>query len=98
MGQVAETGTFNLMNSTDIIQILQSTKPFTIFLTTSTNLLDKFNSIESTYLTSTYGKDDLSTFFKYSVIDKAIFIDEFKSGKTTCNYEIPNSFLKILIL
>lgn len=85
LANIADTEAFNLMNSTDIISILQSSKPFTIFLSTKPNPLEKFNTIESTYLTSPYGKEDLSTFFRYAVIDKAIFIDEFKSGKTTCN-------------
>lgn len=78
------------MATTEMIQLLQEKKPFTLFLTTSKTPLDKYNTIESTYLESTFGKDDLTTFFKYSIIDKkVIYMDEFTSGKTTCKYYYP---------
>ncbi|RCI04167.1 hypothetical protein CU098_012382, partial [Rhizopus stolonifer] len=72
-----------LLKSTDILHLLDQKKPFTVFLTTKTDPLDKFNSIESSYLTSEHGKVDLSLYFQYTIIDKAIFLDEFNSGKTT---------------
>lgn len=75
---------YDLMSSTEIIKLLKEEKPFTIFLSTKKEPLEKFNTIESTYLTSKYGKEDLSYLFKYTIIDKAIFMDEFNSGKTTC--------------
>lgn len=72
------------MNSTDIIELLQKKEPFTVFLSTKKDPLENFNTIESSYLASEYGKEDLSTFFKYTIIDKAIYMDDFNSGKTTC--------------
>lgn len=72
------------MNSTDIIELLQKKQPFTVFLSTKKDPLENFNTIESSYLASEYGKEDLSTFFKYTIIDKAIYMDDFNSGKTTC--------------
>jgi hypothetical protein len=75
---------FDLMNSTDIIDLLKENKPFTVILSKRENPLEKFNAIESSYLGSKYGKEDLSLFFKYAIIDKPIYIDEFNSGKTTC--------------
>ncbi|KAG1085274.1 hypothetical protein G6F42_021465 [Rhizopus arrhizus] len=71
------------MNSTDIIDLLKENRPFTIILSKRTSPLEKFNDIERSYLMSTYGKEDLSLYFKYAIIDKAIYIDEFNSGKTT---------------
>lgn len=72
------------MSTTEIVHLLQQKKPFTLFLTSSKTPLEKYNAIESTYLKSEYGKQDLFTFFKYSIIDKVIYMDEFTSGKTTC--------------
>lgn len=73
------------MSTTEIIHLLQKNKPFTLFLTSSKTPLEKYNVIESSYLQSQYGKQDLSTFFKYSIIDnKVIYMDEFTSGQTTC--------------
>ncbi|KAI8639826.1 FAS1 domain-containing protein [Parasitella parasitica] len=74
---------FNLMNSTDIIDLLRENRPFTVIVSKKENPLENFNTIETSYLESKYGKDDLSLFFKYAIIDKAIYIDEFNSGKTT---------------
>lgn len=76
----------DLMEQTDVAKLVQEKKPFTVFLSTKKEPLDKFNTIESNYLTSKYGKDDLSYLFKYAIIDKAIFMDDFNSGKTTCTY------------
>lgn len=73
----------DLMEQTDVAKLVQEKKPFTVFLSTKKESLDKFNTIESNYLTSKYGKDDLSYLFKYTIIDKAIFMDDFNSGKTT---------------
>ena len=72
------------MASTGLLDMLHQKRPFTLFLTTSSTPLDKFNLIESSYLTSSHGQDDLSTFIQYAIIDKAIFLDEFNAGKTTC--------------
>lgn len=72
------------MNSTDMIDLLKENRPFTVILSKRTSPLEKFNDIERSYLMSTYGKEDLSLYFKYAIIDKAIYIDEFNSGKTTC--------------
>ncbi|KAL7329091.1 hypothetical protein PS15p_207253 [Mucor circinelloides] len=74
---------FDLMNSTDMIDLLKENRPFTVILSKRASPLEKFNDIERSYLMSTYGKEDLSLYFKYTVIDKAIYIDEFNSGKTT---------------
>ncbi|KAL9550526.1 hypothetical protein MBANPS3_004689 [Mucor bainieri] len=74
---------FDLMNSTDIIAMLKENKPFTVILSKREDPLEKFNGIESSYLRSLYGKEDLSLYFKYAIIDKPIYIDEFNSGKTT---------------
>ncbi|KAI9254162.1 FAS1 domain-containing protein [Helicostylum pulchrum] len=74
---------YDLMSTTEIVHLLQQKKPFTLFLTSSKTPLEKYNAIESTYLKSEYGKQDLFTFFKYSIIDKVIYMDEFTSGKTT---------------
>ncbi|OBZ91918.1 FAS1 domain-containing protein fsc1 [Choanephora cucurbitarum] len=71
------------MASTGLLDMLHQKRPFTLFLTTSSTPLDKFNLIESSYLTSSHGQDDLSTFIQYAIIDKAIFLDEFNAGKTT---------------
>ena len=73
------------MASTGLLDLLSQKAPFTLFLTTHPNPLDKFNLIESSYLTSPHGQQDLSLFFQYAIIDKAIFLDEFHAGKTTCN-------------
>jgi hypothetical protein len=74
------------MNSTDIGQLLQQKRPFTMFLSTKSDPLDKFNAIEKSYLTSTHGIQDLSLFFNYTIIDKVVYLDEFNSGKTTCKF------------
>ncbi|KAI8968034.1 FAS1 domain-containing protein [Mycotypha africana] len=74
---------FDLLNSTGKYSFLQQNKPFTLFLSAKENPFEQFNAIESTYLTSSNGKNDLSLFFNYSIVDKAIFLDEFTSGKTT---------------
>ncbi|CEP09184.1 hypothetical protein [Parasitella parasitica] len=74
---------FDLMNSTDIIDLLRERRPFTVIVSKKENPLEVFNAIEASYLGSKYGKDDLSLFFKYAIIDKPIYIDEFNSGKTT---------------
>ncbi|KAI8382326.1 FAS1 domain-containing protein [Blakeslea trispora] len=71
------------MASTGLLDLLNQKKPFTLFLTTASNPLDKFNPIESSYLTSPHGQQDLALFFQYALIDKAIFLDEFNAGKTT---------------
>lgn len=75
---------YDLMASTEIIDLLEKKKPFTVFLSTTNTPLENYNSIESNYLQSKYGQEDLTVFFKYAIIDKIIYMDEFKSGKTTC--------------
>lgn len=79
----------DLMNSTDIINLLKENKPFTVILSKREDPLEKFNGIESAYLRSPYGMEDLSLYFKYAIIDKPIYIDEFNSGKTTCKLSLP---------
>lgn len=74
------------MNTTDIAQLLEQKRPFTVFLTTKSDPFDKFNAIEKSYLTSPYGTQDLSLFFNYTIIDKVVYLDEFNSGKTTCKF------------
>ncbi|CEG80981.1 hypothetical protein RMATCC62417_15239 [Rhizopus microsporus] len=72
-----------LMQKADIIQLLKEKTPFTIFVSTKKEPLGYYNDIELTYLMSKHGKTDLSLFLKYAIIDKAIYLDEFTSGKTT---------------
>lgn len=72
------------MQKADIIQLLKEKTPFTIFVSTKKEPLGYYNDIETTYLMSKHGKIDLSLFLKYAIIDKAIYLDEFTSGKTTC--------------
>lgn len=74
----------HLMNTSDVLDILEEGRPFTVFLTIKENPFDLYNPIETAYLTSDYGKNDMSQFFKYTIVDKPIYIDNFHSGKTTC--------------
>ncbi|KAI9475450.1 MAG: FAS1 domain-containing protein [Benjaminiella poitrasii] len=74
---------YDLMNSTATIDLLNQPKPFTIFVSTRKDIFEKYNAIEQAYLTTPYAQEDVGFYFNYTVIDKAIFMDEFTSGKTT---------------
>lgn len=79
---------YDLMATTEISDLLEKKKPFTVFLSTTDTPFENYNSIESNYLKSEYGRDDLTVYFNYTIIDKVIYMDEFKSGKTTCKIYI----------
>ncbi|KAI9279994.1 FAS1 domain-containing protein [Sporodiniella umbellata] len=72
-----------LMKTVAIDQLLKTKSEFTVFLSTKKEPLENYNAIESKYLTSKYGSSDLTLFLKYAIIDKALYLDEFTSGKTT---------------
>ncbi|KAI8335752.1 FAS1 domain-containing protein [Chlamydoabsidia padenii] len=59
---------FDIVKSASIDKTLDQDKPFTVYVS-KTNPLDKFNSIESTYLSSPeYGKKDLQLYLYYMVV------------------------------
>lgn len=85
------------MKMVKVDELLREKTGFTVFVSTKENPLTYYNSIESSYLTSKYGKTDLTLFLKYTIIDKPIYLDEFTSGKTTCNlYQKLLSFINKL--
>ncbi|KAG1454822.1 hypothetical protein G6F46_008369 [Rhizopus delemar] len=73
----------SFMKMVKVDELLREKTGFTVFVSTKENPLSYYNSIESSYLTSKYGKTDLTLFLKYTIIDKPIYLDEFTSGKTT---------------
>ncbi|KAG0166164.1 hypothetical protein DFQ30_007519 [Apophysomyces sp. BC1015] len=62
-------------------RILNQERPYTVFVS-SQDVLNKFNSIEKTYITSQYGQEDLTRLLHYTVIEGVIYSANFPSGKT----------------
>lgn len=76
------------MKLASIDKTLDQEKPFTVYVS-KVNPLDKFNSIESTYLSShDYGKKDLQLYLDYMVVpngdDGPDYALDMPSGKTSC--------------
>ncbi|KAF7721373.1 hypothetical protein EC973_004817 [Apophysomyces ossiformis] len=72
---------YNMMKDVGLDKVLDQERPFTVFVS-SQNILNKFNPIEKTYITSEYGQQDFSLLLHYTVIEGVIYSADFPSGKT----------------
>ncbi|KAI8980550.1 FAS1 domain-containing protein [Pilobolus umbonatus] len=73
---------YDLMQLSHITDLLNTPKPYTVFITSKLNPLEYYNTLETTYLTSVYGQQDLSAFFKYSIVQSPVYLDELEPGTT----------------
>lgn len=71
------------MQKVNIDRLISEERPFTTFISAK-YLLDKFNGVEKSYLTSEYGLNDLTKIIKYLVIAKPIYLDSHSAGETSC--------------
>ena len=74
-----------LLDKTGVTNVLNEARPFTIFVSRQ-SVLKPFNPVEKAYMTSDYGKKDLTTFLKYMILEGPNYGSDFPSGKTTCEY------------
>lgn len=72
-----------LLDKTGVTNVLNEARPFTMFVSRQ-SVLRPFNAVEKAYMTSDYGKKDLTTFLKYMILEEPNYASDFPSGKTTC--------------
>lgn len=69
---------------------LDQPRPFTVFVPRQEYILDKLNPIEQTYLNSSFGKDDLSSILRYTVLKDPLYKSTFPAGKSTRKCSCPS--------
>jgi hypothetical protein len=74
---------YELMQKTSLDKLIASKRPFTTFISAK-YLLDRFNQVETKYLSSEYGLNDLQHILKYLVISQPIYFDYHSVGETSC--------------